>query len=514
VISILNVNEASVNPPVNYGWGKLLIRGIAWNTLYQFFQVATNFVAMLVLVRIIPPTEYGRATTVVGLLTFLNALNSSVFMSHALQLTDGAEPDWTLHWSVGFYIQFVLGAVCHCIAAICWFYAAYRPIAPLLHIAAVGLLLDAPNQLRMMMLRRAMNFRRLRILSSVATLVSTSVVLSIGVLGGGAYSIVLSSNLIAGLPFGIDLFFIQRWRPRHGWLTPNWTAYRPAFRFGLQQAASAFLSSARGMLEAVFLPPTVGFVVIGLWSRAQSLYTTSVGRLTNILLETVYPVLPRYAADIRKYRSNATLLLQAVLWIALPGGLYLGIEGHGLSRLVYGVKWIAADPLILPSAVAGTAMVIFIVSVDILLANNRLRTCLLLEAAAASLAIASFAVVWLKGGMVSYAWAAVVAQTLAAAIAVYHASRLLALNWFRLTLLPAAVGTILAVGVLLLVDSFTESQTLVVQLMIGALSYASALLLVYRFVFPKILTHFIDRMPGALGMKSLLRLSRILPDSV
>jgi O-antigen/teichoic acid export membrane protein len=445
-------------------------------------------------------------------LTVLNALNSSLFMSHALQLADGVEPDWSLHWSVGVYIQCGLSAVCHGVAGLCWLVAVYRPIAPLLHIAALGLLLDAPNQLRMMMLRRAMDFRRLRILSSIATVVSTITILGVGLLGGGAYGIVLGSNVIVGLPFGIDLLFIRRWRPRPGWLSPSWRAYRSAFRFGFQQAASSFLRSARGALEAAILPPTVGFVAIGLWSRAQSLYTTSVGRLTNILIETVYPLLPRYVADLRRYRINATLLLQAALWIALPGGLYLGIEGRRLSRLLYGAKWIAADPLILPGAVAGTALVVFIISVGILLADNRLRTCLLLDLVSASLAVTGFTVVSVTGNMIAYAWAAVVAQALATSIAVFQASRLLVANWFRLTLLPAIVGAVLAVGAVMFADELTKSQALVLQLLISAIVYCSAVMLVHRLLFPRVLTDFIDRMPGAPRIKSLLRLPTILSD--
>jgi O-antigen/teichoic acid export membrane protein len=513
VNGLSNPDAVATSQPVVNKWRNAVVRGIAWNTLYQFFQIAVSFGAMLLLVRVIPPTEYGKATAVVGVLTILNTLNSSLFMSQALQLTDGIEPDWSLHWSVGICIQCALSILCHAVAGLCWLIAVYRPLAPLLHIAAVGLMLDAPNQLRLMMLRRAMDFRRLRILSSVGTLVSIATILALGLKGGGAYGIVLGSNVFIGLPFGFDLLFVQRWRPKPGWLRPDWSAYRPAVKFGLQQAATMFLRGSRAAMEAVVLPPAVGFIAIGLWSRAQALYSTSVGRVTTVLLETVYPALPRCVADLKRYSVNATLLLQATLWVALPGGLFLGIEGHRLSRLLYGAKWIGADPMILPGSIAGVALVILSVSSGILLADNRLRTCLLLEIVSASLAIPTLTVVWAKGSMVTYAWAVAIAQIAATSIAISKASCLLVADWFRVAFLPAILGTVLAGAAILAADTSTGSWPLATQIITDTAIYASIVLLVHRLVFPRVLAGFIERMPGAMHLKAVLRLSAVLPES-
>ena len=50
----------------------IILKGIAWTTGYRVFATFAQFGAMLVLVRIIPPEEYGRAGAVVGVLTMLN----------------------------------------------------------------------------------------------------------------------------------------------------------------------------------------------------------------------------------------------------------------------------------------------------------------------------------------------------------------------------------------------------------------------------------------------------------
>ena len=38
---------------------KLIVRGVFWNSAFQFFVAGINFASMLVLVRVVAPAEYG-----------------------------------------------------------------------------------------------------------------------------------------------------------------------------------------------------------------------------------------------------------------------------------------------------------------------------------------------------------------------------------------------------------------------------------------------------------------------
>ena len=95
---------------------RLLIRGLTWSAAFQVFDVIVSFAAMLVLVRIIPPGDYGRVAAVLGVLGFVNLFNANQFYQHALQLPEHDEPDWHLHWTCGFYIQVAQSLLCHALA--------------------------------------------------------------------------------------------------------------------------------------------------------------------------------------------------------------------------------------------------------------------------------------------------------------------------------------------------------------------------------------------------------------
>ena len=192
---------------------RLLIQGLTWSAIFQVFDVVFSFASMLVLVRIIPPGDYGRVAAVVGVLGFVNLFNANLFYQHALQLPEHDEPDWDLHWTWGFYIQLAQASFCHALAGLCWFVQSYRPIAPLLHIAAFGVLLDWPNSFGATMLRRQLDLRRLRIVAGTGMTVRLVTIVVLALAGFGAYAIVIGNNVVTALPFALDLLFVRGWQP-------------------------------------------------------------------------------------------------------------------------------------------------------------------------------------------------------------------------------------------------------------------------------------------------------------
>lgn len=486
---------------------RLLARGVAWNTLYQLCATVLAFGAMIILVRIIPPAEYGRFGATLGFLALLNSFSFSGFVAQALQLPDGRQADWSLHWSAGLYIQMSLMLACHGLAGLCWLVPSYRAIAPLLHLAAFGFVLDWPAQFWDTMLRREMNFRRLKVLLVCSTTLKLSVTIIVGLMGGGAYAIVLGANVVTPLPLVVDLLLVRRWGPQPGWWRwPDWALYRPALRFGLQQSGSRLLGGARGALESAVLPGVVGFVSMGLLNRARALYTSTIGRAEQVLVETAYPLLPRYAGDPKLYARYVALFWQLLMLVLLPGALYLGLEGPALSRLLYGERWIGADPLFWPGGLAGLGLGLFGAGSSVLLAASRLRICLLLDALAAGLSVPVIVVAWAGGGLVAYAWAVAAGQLLVGTITLAVASSSLAVRWVRLGLVPSAVSSLLAIGAVLIIDRSDVVSALIPRLCLATCLYALTVAVSLRGLFPGPLAAVLSVVPGGDRVSGWLRL--------
>jgi PST family polysaccharide transporter len=488
--------------------GAVLRSGLAWNTLYQFFSSAVAFGSMLILVRIFPPREYGRAAAVSAFLALLNCLNCRMYVGHALQLRHAAEPDWSQHFSFAFIGQSLLALACNLVAGVCWFIPAYRDIAPLLHLASVGVFLESFNQVSGLQLERAMDFKRLRILGAVGTVLYTATVLAFGIAGMGAAAIVLGSQ-VCGFPLGFDLFFLRRWRPKAGWWHDlDWRSYKPSLKWGAVIASSASLTAARSGLEFAVLPLRVGFTAMGLWNRGQALFTISVARVLGVLQQTAYPLLPRYAADHERYRPCATLFEQVMLWILIPSTFFLGLEGKSLSRLLYGMKWAAADPLIWPGTILGLGTWLFTAAGVIQYASSRLRVCFKMDIFSALMCLPALALAWFGKSIVVYAWAFACGQLLVGLVNFYLSAKFIDNRWAARVLLPTVVST--GSGCVAVLAISRLHLPLLAHLIVSATVFFVANLVVLRVCFSTDFTSVLLRMPRGPSLVRWMGLDDVL----
>ena len=473
----------------------LIKRGLFWNASFQVFLAGVNFASMLLLVRLLSPQEYGRAAAVTGMLTLINCFSSRACMSQAIQLGDDETPDWTAHWRAGLYIQFALAILCNAVAGIAWLFPAYRPIAPLLHVASIGLLIDTPSQLAAVRLRREMNFRSLRLVSAFVALLTAASSIALALAGAGALALILSANVLAALPFGFYLLVIERWRPAQWWAAPDWRSYRAPLRFGAQQSGSAMVAAARGFLETLVIPPLLGYEALGLLNRAQVLFATTVGRVATLVVETVYPMLPRSAKQPEHFARHATLFVQMMLLLSIPGAVFVGIEGPFLSRLLYGAKWIAADPLIWPGTVFAWGVAAALSFSSTLLARNHLRRVFVANVMVASLCLPAIIVAAAGGSVVAYAWALALGQLLGTFIVARAASKDLQSHWLSHTALPPVAASILGAAMLLILSPWRTHLPLALFLILAAGFFGLTVLVVLRLFFSHQLREVLLRVP-------------------
>jgi O-antigen/teichoic acid export membrane protein len=489
---------------------RLVIGGIAWNLAFQLFQALVSFGAMVILVRVIPPVEYGKVGAAVGILALLNAFTCGAFISQALQLPEGEEPDWSQHFAAGFHFQAALFVLCNGAAVICRHVAGYESLAPLLHLGSIGLLLDGPAQLAQVRLRRALAFRRWRIVLAISTALSTAVTLAWGLNGGGAEAIVVGGNVLTALPFAVDLLVVEGWRPRKRWWHVDWRSYRPALHFGLQQGLSSLVQTASVAAAAAVLPAALGLYAMGLLSRARALVYSTVGRFLPVILDAVYPILPRLAAERDTWPRQALRFVRALSWALWPAAIFTGLAGPLLSRVVYGDKWIAVDPLLWPAAAACVGSMAVATAKSVLLAANHLRLCFILDVVEALLTVPMVAVAWAGGGMVPYAWAVAGAQVATGAICLASASFLLPARGLWSVLAPVAVATGGAAALGLGADHLVLSLRPLPRVLVDATVYSLVWIAVMRALFPRALGEALAVLPRGARLAAWLGLNPAL----
>ena len=458
-----------------------VIRGLISGLLHEAVAAILSFAAMIVLVRLLTPQEYGQAAAVTGLLALIGAFRGAMFVEHALQYSKEHEPDWDTYSALVGIAQILLFGVTLAVAFVCNLAATFAPLSPLLLVASVGFLLDWPSQVASVKLRRELRFEHLKIVSSAALALRLASAVVLAWLGFGAMALIISANVLSAAPLALSFLLVERWRPRRGWLfIPPAVDVKPALQFGVQQIAVGFVQTLRTAVESVVLTAVFGIATFGLINRALALYQSTIGRLGLVFVETAYPLLPMERTDATRYAYRASRFIEASLILSIPGAAFLALEGASVSRLLYGGKWIEADPFLAPAATALAAAALVSAAAYVIQGVGHVRTAALIEALAAIGGLVALSATLLVEAATPYIWALAASQIAAAIVAFLFAARFLEPDWRRKGLWPALTATVAGAGGLTLIRWWLDVDG-GVALMLSAVVYAAVVVLVLAF---------------------------------
>ena len=363
---------------------------LVWSAGFSIFRDVLQFAVTLVLVRLLTPEAYGQFGLVISIIGFLNVFSCQSFMAHALQTRDAAEARYQDGFTAGGVTQVGLMVLTNLVALALWPSPTYRPLAPLLHVMSLTFLLDWPSYLRTTMLERDLDWRRLRGLHGLGTVLAAAASLLLAALGAGVYALVVPGMVLKRVPFIYDLFVRERW-------TPSWqfsrSTFAPALRFAFARAGSALVATVRPLLESGLLVHALGFALFGVYGRAIGLAQLACQKLVVAGVQGLYPVMTKVEPGTAAAARVASVMLRAVAWCAVPMAALLWITAEPVVALLYGGRWAGVVPMLGPALVVSAVGAVAHSTYYILLANRRQRRCLALDVVGLVLTVAALIIV-------------------------------------------------------------------------------------------------------------------------
>jgi O-antigen/teichoic acid export membrane protein len=329
---------------------------------------------MLVLVRLLPAEVYGQFGFVTTLLGFLTLFSFREFLGYTLVVRDPGQVHYQDIFTAGAALQVGVCLVANLVALGLRWVPAYAETAPVLHVMSLLFLLDLPSELRVRMLERALDWRRLRVLHALALIASGALSVAMALRGWAVYAL-LVTTLVVPVVFGWDLWFRARWRPTWQW---SWMRFKPAWAYGTSRISAVSFVSVAGLLEASWLS-AVGFAAFGVFGRAVGLGQLLCGRVAGLLAQAVFPVLARIPPRSESYRRASAVYLRGVAWLVAPLAAVAALLADPVVRLLYGSDWLDVVPL-LPWAMAAAALMAVVqTGYALLLAHQQQRRCLVAD---------------------------------------------------------------------------------------------------------------------------------------
>lgn len=336
--------------------------GVIFTGLAQAIKLATQFVSVVVMARLLDPSDFGlvaKVSPIYALAILFHDLGLSQSTMQKPELTaDEVNSFFWINVGAGLILSSALIA---CSPLIARFYGDPRTIGLTIAMALLLFIGGLGNQHGAIMARR-MEFRAQATLNTISSLAALAGAVGWAVVFGGYWAIYAGMAVGTLLPV-IGVWICIGWRPSRPALAPDTL---PMLKYGLGITTANFTNFLVQSLNSVVIGRVLGDRPLGLYDRASRLLSTPLSQLIFPISSAVVPILYRLHDDDDRYRRTFLRTVGSLTLLISPGVVWAIVMADHLVPVLLGAKWTEAIPLFaalsfaaLPQLVNGTANWLF-----------------------------------------------------------------------------------------------------------------------------------------------------------
>ena len=397
-----------------------------WLILIQGYKISLQLVAMAVLTRLLPPSDYGlmaMAWTAANFASLLKDLGTSSAIIQKKDLTEQTK-------SAVFWLQMGLGTLL-CLSLIALsgvISAAFKQpsLQPILCLLALTFPIGSLSTVHQALLERQSRFHILARMEIVASSTALVVAIFSAWQGAGVYSFVWQSFTITFL-YVAQAWISLKWLPKFEW---DRDGIKQIFGYSGNLSAFNLINFFARNADSMIIGRFLGATALGTYSMAYKLMLFPLQNLTNVAGRALFPIISR------QQDSNveiAHLYVRTVAMVAavstpLMAGLYT--LRHPLSRIVFGGPWGDVALVITWLAPVGALQAIVGITGAIYAAKGRTDILFRIGVLSSIVVVGSF-FAGLQGGVVGVALCYFIANFLMFIPQTYFAARLIKLPYLK-----------------------------------------------------------------------------------
>lgn len=350
--------------------GEAAAHGIRWSAISRPTVELLQLVSMVVLARLIIPTEFGHfavATIAVELGTLIvGAGLSNALVQRKVADREHMQAGSALALSIGVFMTLATLAV----AAFVVDPVFGGRTAELMALLAPMCLIQSISSVPLALLRRRMAFRRLSEIEMAATATRVVVAIALALIGLTGEALVF--GVIAGSTMVLLIAFVSAPPP-----LPRFRL-RPArelLEFALPMSLASLTWVGFSNVDYAVIGARLGATQTGLYFRAYSIAVEYQSKLGMVMSQIGFPVLSRTAdSDQMDYLHRHMVRLLTI--VLFPLLVLLAITAPTLVPFVFGENWAAASGPVQVLALGGAATVLIDAAGTVLMASGRPRALL------------------------------------------------------------------------------------------------------------------------------------------
>jgi teichuronic acid exporter len=455
--------------------------GIAWTSVVTWISQIVSWGSTLVVVHYLAPADYGlvgMALLYLGIVQMASELGLGAAVVRYRDLTS----DQIGQFNALSVLAGAGGVLLSMIVAIPMGHFFREPRLPLVVVVmSLAFFMSGFRIVPQALMQKRLQFRKLALIEGTQSLLGAVCTLTMAVAGFGywtlALGMVITSTAYAALVVANNPTGFRR---------PKFAAIRQPFKFSSHMLIARFAWYGYDNADFAVIGRVLGANALGAYTIGWTLSGMAIEKITVLIGRVTPAFFSAVQTDFAELRRYLLVLTEGLALLTFPTSIGLALTADEIVRVALGEKWAVAIVPLQLLAILATIKSVSPLIPQVLAAIGEARTNMRISLMTLAVLPAAFLVAT-RWGIVGVATAWLVLGPVMLSPLMVRAFRLIELppgSYFR-ALWPATSSCLVMAAAVLLVDRVFLSQTplyvsLIVKVLVGAASYAAALLLLHR----------------------------------
>lgn len=313
-------------------------RGPRYLLLSRLVVMIVTLVSTVTVARLVPPEQYGLAVMALVVLAFAQTFRD-VGVTQAVLRKGHVSPSELnlIFWVTVTSTTVISVAIALAAPAFASFFDE-SAVATLILVAAAGFFISGVTLQHRSLLEREIRFGAVAASDIAAAVVGLGTAVTLALLRGDAWAIVISS-VVQAVTAGVIVVVVSGWRPTRPRSDPHlWDL----LKFGANSTVYSTSVLASNQAASIFIGQGLGPAALGQYNRAQMLYSMPAANIVQPFARASMPLLLRLRSTPDQYRQTYAALVRRLCVFLMPLGVTLTFIAVPLTTVLLGDPWRSA----------------------------------------------------------------------------------------------------------------------------------------------------------------------------
>ncbi len=314
--------------------------GVIWNSLLAVGRQGLNFVATIVLARLLMPDDYGLLGMMAIFISVSEVLMEAGLGAALIKKKDVNQVDYSTLTTYNIAVSIVLYVIIFLIAPYISVFYSTSSLKLYIRIYAVVILIDSLSIVPKVQLMKGLCFRKLSIINIASGLCGLIVAIVLAFTGFGVYSLIFQ-YIISSLFLTSSLVFITHYKPK---LQFSISSFKEMIFFGVNTTGANILKSSTENIFVNAVAKICPLSIAGYFNQSYKLQNVLSSVCNTVIDGALFPILSK-ESDGNIVRHSTSLNFYSMTFLSFIV-FFLIINIDLIVYIFLGEKWMGTIPFL------------------------------------------------------------------------------------------------------------------------------------------------------------------------